>query len=153
MPQLINISTQGVVEIKNLLSKDRAKALGRASFLIANTIQNQAKKNLKQKVYSRPVPWKRTGKGQQSITLQKIDPLTNQVLVGAWYLRLVEKGRGPIKPKNKKFLAFPLKGGRWVFTKKVKAVKANPFFAPAIETGREKAPGILVEQVRKLYAK
>lgn len=54
------------------------------------------------------------------------------------YARFVHDGHGEIRPRRAKALRFKTRGGRVVFTRRVRARKGNPFLARALreEMGR-----------------
>lgn len=84
----------------------------------------------------------RTGTLQRSI-LTSVDYPVGQVHVEEKYGVFIEEGTGiygksgqPITPKKAKVLAWS-KGGNMVFAKRVKGMRAKPFFKPGIEASAE----------------
>lgn len=56
-----------------------------------------------------------------------------------FYLRLLEKGRGPIRARRAQALRFVV-GGRVLFRKRVGPAPARPFMAPSFQVVRRRAP-------------
>ena len=63
------------------------------------------------------------------------------------YAKIQEYG-GIIRPKNKKFLAWKTKGGKWAFAKKV-TIKPQPYLIPAGKQIANEFPDILVAELNK----
>ena len=64
-----------------------------------------------------------TGTLDNSIRKLSSNKNNAEIGTGLFYASYVELGRGPVKPKNKKYLAFKSPGYGWVITKSVKAAK------------------------------
>ena len=123
---------------------------------ISSLIRNGAKRNLKEKVYSRKVPWKRTGALRQSVT-SVTGKLTSTVQVGKEYGRFIEEGTQEhiIEAKSGKTLSWE-SGGVRHFAKYVihPGTKPYPFFEPAVLKGQQEAGRIArTEMMKYLYKK
>jgi HK97 gp10 family phage protein len=149
------ISIIDVNGIKALTQTGVQQPLSRAVTLISAFMRDQAKKNVKEQIYNRQVPWKRTGRLQQSIQTNKISDLSSEVVASAPYASFVEYGTAPhlIMPKNGNFLVFQA-GGQTVFARSVNhpGTKPYPFFNPAIQTTQENVSTIIWKEVDRIWS-
>lgn len=142
------------IEILGLdkLVRDVAKAGGDANNLMKAAIVNSVNK-IQSNTRSRAA--RRTGTLQRSILTQVNYPV-GQVKVHEKYGVFLEEGTGiygqkgrEITPKQAKVLAFKV-GGQQVFTKKVKGIKARPFFRPGIEASADYIAEQFVKVIERL---
>ncbi|QYN17611.1 hypothetical protein [Amycolatopsis sp. DSM 110486] len=87
-----------------------------------------------------------TGRLRQSGSVEmrgRYPRLAARIRFSARYARWVHEGRGPIVPRRKKFLAWKDKSGKWIFAKRVRAMKGRPFLTRAAElvTGKKPSGG------------
>jgi len=97
-----------------------------------------------------------TGNLRRSITVdpQLISQVDNKIAVGSnlVYARIHDLG-GIIKPKNKKYLHFKTKSGKWVRTKKVtiKKYKGRGYLTPAFDwASRSIVEPILTQEINAI---
>lgn len=144
----MEIRVDGLSSVQALLNKDLTRPISQAVTVVAAFMQNQAKVNLRQVIYSRSVPWRRTGKLQQSVTVDSVDNLSKRVFVGVDYGKFVEKGTRPhiIRPRRGKFLSFMNRDNKRIFAKEVHhpGTKPYPFFIPAVVKTRQEMPEIVM---------
>lgn len=122
----------------NELVRDAEKAGANAPKLVKAALTNSV--NTMQRNIRQNAPH-RTGTLQRSI-LTSVDYPTGEVKVNEKYGQYIEEGTGvygktgqPITPKTKKALYFKV-AGKPVFAKKVKGMRARPFFKPGVEQSK-----------------
>lgn len=144
----ITINTRGFVELANKLNTDMSKVLDRAIFKVGNFMENEAKKNINESVYSSTPSefYKRTGKARQSIILQKQGTGKVRVYMGVNYGRYLEEGTG-IYANNKPF--FTTFGGKLDKPIKYKGMKKRPFWQKSVEATQSQAQTIIDNEVKK----
>ncbi len=151
-----NFHIEGNQELKALLEQGITKPAEKSVLNISSLIRNEAKKNLQASVYSRKVPWKRTGDLKRSVTSTKLNNLAYQVEVGKYYGIFIEKGTKAhtIYPKSGRFLRWT-SGGVKRFARKVNhpGTLAYPFFAPAIEKATNQAQSIIQKNIQDFLNK
>jgi hypothetical protein len=112
-----------IVERELLAATDRLTLLG----------EREAKRRVRVK----------TGHGRRSITSKKAvmrgGTAEGRYGTNVFYLRLLEKGRGPIRARNAQALRFVI-GGRVLFRKSVGPAPARPFMAPSFAVVKARAP-------------
>ncbi|WIX76011.1 hypothetical protein QRX50_31630 [Amycolatopsis carbonis] len=87
-----------------------------------------------------------TGRLRQSGSVEmrpKYPRIDARIRFSARYARIVHEGHGPIVPRRKKFLAWKDKSGKWIFAKRVRAVRGRPFLTRAVQlvTGKKPSGG------------
>jgi hypothetical protein len=144
----IYLNQAGFIHLSKKVKLGLKAPAERAVKLITFFVERTAKENTDKQIYSRSVPWRRTGKLKQSIIAQVMAAI-GKVYVGVRYGRFVEFPTKPhkIKAKAGKKLRFFVDGK----PKEVNhpGTKARPFFFPAIKEGKKQAPRIMKEQVDK----
>lgn len=140
----IVLDPKGVSRINKRLDKTRVNdRLAKGVFLVASTLEGNVKRKLQQVIYSRRVPWKRTGGLQQSVSVNKLSPLTSQVTVGKKYGKFVEQGRRGFSVNPNTAIPIKFKDGGVRFFRSVKAAKKRPFWRPALAETKKQMPSIL----------
>jgi HK97 gp10 family phage protein len=109
---------------------------------LADEVVSEAKSNLQN---NKDVS---TGDLLASIKILNIAKEGMEVTVGSDipYAKYIEYGRGPVFPKNVKFLSWIDKDtGKRIFSKKSSPVDPHPFLEPAVISKMQKYPEIVVE--------
>jgi hypothetical protein len=130
--------------LKQELNKDIETIAQKAVILTANYMETKAKEGLQRVVYQVAVPWVRTGKAQQSITMSTTSKLSAQVYIGVNYGKFIEYGTKAHTIYGKPILSWK-SGGKRMYAKKVNhpGTKARPFWNPAIKLTKAKIPYIV----------
>ena len=126
------------IEGMNELMKDLADSGANSKRLVTSALANSSNKIQSEARKRAP---HRTGSLQRSILAYLKYPLAI-VQVNEKYGVYIEQGTGiygpegrPIRPVKAKVLVFKI-GGRTIFTKEIKGIRAKPFFAPGIQASQ-----------------
>lgn len=146
----ISLETDGIIQLSNKLNKGLEKSsMTKGIQRVVLFMEREARRNISDVVYNRPVPWRRTGKARQSIVGKMDSDVQGRVYVGVPYAKHLEYGTKPhlIKAKRAKVLA----GNGKVFGRVVNhpGTKAYPFWRPAVKATQTQAPIIMKKIVEK----
>ena len=146
----IKLETEGIIQLSNKLNKGLEKsAVTKGIQRVVLFMESEARRNITDVIYNRPVGWRRTGKARQSIVGKMVDDTSGKVFVGVNYAKHLEYGTKPhiIRAKRAKVLA----GNGKVFGRVVNhpGTKAYPFWRPAIKATKTEAPKIMQKIITK----
>lgn len=150
---MINLSLTGDVELKKVLTVGLKPKISKAIIAVANFMQNTAKKNLKEALGSSSKSYTRTGKAQQSITVESLNWNKAKVKQGVKYGKYIEYGTGIpagrqawwVRADTLRKAGMKIDGNQKYI--KMKGMKPRPFWIPAVKSTQKEAINLFKKEL------